>query len=292
MTFWLRVWLVLWLGGGIAFAAPQPVQVTDDAGREIKLLVPATRLITLAPSLAELAFAAGAGERLVGVSAYSDYPEAVRSLPQVADAVSVSIERILELKPDLILAWQGATPLKELERFNALGIPVAIIGVSKLDDVPRVLRLLGQLSNGGERSERAARAFETRIKALRGAKRSDGMKTAFVEISRQPLMTVNGEHFLSDILRTCGVRNVFADATQVVFEPSRESVLQAAPAVIIYGKSRQANPRPDARDAQLYKGLSAVRPAAMIGIDADHLMRPGPRMLDAAAALCAAISRP
>src|SRR5690606_38311901 len=108
----------------------QPVQaavtVTDDLSHQVTLDAAASRLITLAPHLAELVYAAGAGETLVAVSAYGNYPDAVGSLPEVGDAVRVDIERIVALKPDAVLAWASGTPVAARERLEALGIPVVV----------------------------------------------------------------------------------------------------------------------------------------------------------------------
>ena len=115
----------------------------DDAGRPKAMTYSAKRVVTLAPSLTELVFAAGAHEQLVGVSAYSDYPEAASFKPQVVDATGVSFEALLALKPDLVLAWKGGTRPVDIARLESLGVNVFFIGISTLADIPRAMRTIG-----------------------------------------------------------------------------------------------------------------------------------------------------
>src|SRR5687768_4934531 len=124
----------------------QSVTVTDDRGKSVTLARPAQRIVALAPSLAEMAHAAGAGERLVGVSRHSDFPPAVRSLPQVGDAVRVDLERIAALKPDLILAWRSGNSPGDVERLERLGYPAYVSEPRRLADIARQVRAIGTLA--------------------------------------------------------------------------------------------------------------------------------------------------
>src|SRR4051812_42831326 len=147
----------------LAFAASAvaaPVTLRDDAGRTVSLPAPAQRIVTLAPFLTELAFSAGLGARVVGVSAHSDYPAEARTRPEVASAVGVSLEGIAALHPDLVLAWRDSVRDEDLERLRALGIPAFVTQARELDDPPRLLEAIARLG-GGDAS--GAHAYRRRI---------------------------------------------------------------------------------------------------------------------------------
>jgi iron complex transport system substrate-binding protein len=237
----------------------------------------AAAVVTLAPSLTELVYAAGAQQNLVGVSAYSDFPEAARSLPKIADASGISFEALLALKPNLVLAWKGGTRPADIARLTSLGINVFVIEVRTLADVPRAVRTIGQLvarPAGDDTPSRFATTFESRLKRL--------------QISQLPLMTVNGEHLIAETIKLCGGENVFSDAPQVVVEPSREELLKRGADAIL----RPASIHQDrARDQALYAGLSAYQHGRIYPLNADWILRPGPRILLAAEEICAALDR-
>ncbi len=251
----------------------------------------AVRIATTAPSLTELVFAAGAGSRLVAVSAFSDFPAAARQLPQVADFSGINIEALLVSKPDLVLVWRGGTRETDIARLQKLGIVVEAIGVVSLEDVPLALRRIGQLAGSLPAADVAAGLFSSRLAALKSRYHAAARVPVFFEISRVPLMTINGNHFISEVLRICGGDNVFAGVTQMVFEPSREALLEKNPQIIFYTVGKSAGTPPAARDNTLYQGLVAVAAGNVVALDADALLRPGPRLIDAVAETCAALDR-
>lgn len=268
-------------------AHSQPVAALRDAdGRPALLGTPAVRVVTLAPSLTELVFAAGAGDKLAGVSAYSDYPDGARKLPVVADAVGISWESLLALKPDLVLAWKGGTRDADIARLNSLGVNVFTIAIRRLDDVPRALRSIGRLVGRPDPAEQAAGIYLRRLDALRAANAGKQKVSVFFEISAKPLMTINGDHVISEAMNICGGSNVFADAATLVSEPSREELLKRKPEAILYGKSAQDKPA----DAAVYSGLPAAA-GRIYGINADFVFRPGPRLLLATEEICRALDR-
>ena len=253
---------------------------------------PATRIVSTAPSLTELVFAAGAGAKLVAVSAYSDYPAAARPLPQVADAGGIHLEALLALKPDLVLVWAGGSREADIKRLHSLGIRTEAIGVAALDDVPIALRRIGALADTVAVAEASANEFAARLRAAQTRYASATKISVFFEISRAPLMTINGKHFLSEALRVCGGENVFADAGQMVFEPSREALLLKNPQAVFYGASKLAPATPATpRDNRLYDALLASRLGNITALDADLILRPGPRLMDAVDETCAALAR-
>ncbi len=263
----------------------------DDAGRPKATTYSAKRVVTLAPSLTELVYAAGAQEQLVGVSAYSDFPEWAKYKPQVADASGVSFEALLALKPDLVLAWKSGTKPVDIARLESLGINVFVLDIRILSDVPRVMRVLGKLLGRPlslDKPEQFAVTFESKLAALMATGKNKSQVRVFFEISQMPLMTVNGNHFISEVVKLCGGENVFSDVAQMVIEPSREELLKRGADVIL----RPASIHKDiARDKALYAGLEAYRSGRIYPLNGDWILRPGPRVLLAAEEICTTLDQ-
>ena len=267
----------LWLF--IAFPAEASAPPSNASSRV------ATRIAALAPSLTELVYAAGAGGKLVAVSSFSDYPLAARALPQVADYSGINIEALLSLKPDLVLVWGSGTQEKQIERLATLGIRTERIDIETLADVAKALRRIGELAGTIPLAERAAAQVAARARSLAAQFKSKPLLRVFVEVGRSPLLTVNDRHFVSELVRLCGGKNIFADAAQLVFQPSREQLLIEQPDIILFGDSRGKEPE-RTRNMGLYTGLDAARRGDLVGVTADHLLRPGPRLIDAAEEMC------
>ncbi len=275
----------LLLAAGTANAATAMPALTDADGRTVALAVPATRVVTVAPSLTELVYAAGAGGRLVGVSAYSDFPQAAQALPAVADAAGISLEALLALRPDLVLTWKSGTRESDVQKIRAARIPVFAIEVVQLDDVPKALRAIGQLTGGETAAEAAAAGFQKHIGALRAANTGKPVVRTFVEISALPLMTVSNKHFISEAIRACGGVNVFGEVQQLVFQPSRESLLARKADLVLFARGNAK----ERHDEAMYQGLAAARDGLVLPLTADYIFRPGPRLQYAVDEVCTAM---
>ena len=272
----------------VPLSLPAPVSVQDDAGKTVVLTSPAKRIIALAPSLTELAYAAGAGAKLVAVSSYSDFPTEAKKLPQVADFSGVSFELLLTLKPDLVLAWKSGNREKDLQRLRDLDIPVYAAEVVKMADVPRVLRDIGKLAGSGEASEMAASQFELRSLLLQKSNAAKRKISVFFELGESPLMTINGNHAISEAITLCGGENIWKAAPSLVFTPSREAMVAMQPQVILYPTSAKQSGKTEARRSS-YEGIQAAREKQIYGIDADYILRQGPRFIDGVAEVCDAL---
>ena len=282
---------VAWRATGAAAITPiTTITIVDDRGKTVSLARPATRIVTLSPHLAEIAFAAGAGASLVGVSARSDFPEDARRLPVVSDAGRIDLERILALRPDLVLAWLSGNPSRQLELLERRGIPVLAIEVRRLDDIPRLLRLLGAAAGRGETAELAALQAEQSVRML--AARYAGLRKlrVFVEIWHEPLMTVSGSHLISDVLQVCGGKNVYAKAGALTLAVSPESLLVLRPEVVIMSSGAGSEAEQAGRWRRLAL-LPAVQQGALYEVDPDLLHRQGPRLIEAARTLCEHLER-
>jgi len=267
----------------------QPVSVADDRGKQVVLAAPAQRIVALAPSLAELAFGAGAGGRLVGVARFSDFPPAARDIPRVGDAARVDFERIVALKPDLVLAWKSGNSAADVARLESLGYPAFVSEPARLADIPRLLRGIGTLAGTLPAAGNAAQEFEREITALRGRYAQARKVRVFYQIWHRPLLTVNGAHMISDVIALCGGENVFADVNQLTPSVTLEAVIAAKPEVILGGGSAGGE-----REFAAWWRASSVpllRELPAYYINPDHIQRQTPRIVEGAKAVCSALEQ-
>ena len=199
--------------------------VIDDTGARIELAAPARRIVTLAPHATELVYAAGAGDRLVAVESASDHPPAARDLPRIGGAGALDRERLLELEPDLVVAWHSGNRPADLDWLARQGIAVYRTEPARLDDVAEAVRELGELAHTRERAERAAAAWETAL--AHACRPAYAPRRALVVLWDRPLMVYGGAHWINEVLARAGYVNVFADVRRGVFSPSPEAVLAA-----------------------------------------------------------------
>lgn len=283
-----RLSLSAFICGSIAFAvAAQPVSVKDDRGKVVTLNRPVQRIVTLAPHLTELAYAAGAGEKLVGVARHSDYPAAAARIPRVGDAVRVDVEAILALKPDLVLAWRSGNPPAEVGRLEQIGLPVLATEPARLSDIPRLLRAIGTLAGSGGHAQMAATEFEGEIQALRERYAKARRIRMFYVIWHKPLLTVNGAHLISEIISLCGGENVFADLGQLTPNITLEALIAARPAAILGGAS--AGGAKGFAEQWRATAVPPLRDLPAHYIDPDLIQRPTPRIVGGVKAVCSAL---
>jgi iron complex transport system substrate-binding protein len=264
------------------------IALKDDLERPVEMKQAAQRIVTLAPFLTELVFTAGAGERIVGVSAYSDYPPQARRLPQVSTAVGFDIERIAALAPDLVLVWQDSFRPEDIGRITRFGAAVFVARARTLEDVPRLLRIIGALT--GRDTAAAVRDFEARLARLRREYANRRRVSAFLEIWNRPLTTIAGRHFMNQALEICGASNVFKDLDSVAPVVSWEQVYARDPDVVV-GASSAASAADFRANWRTRGTLAAVKADRLVFVDADRIQRLTARTPDGIEELCAAIDR-
>ena len=278
--------------GSLAFSSTQstaaPITLTDDVGRNVALKEPARRMVTLAPFLTELVYAAGVGDRMVGVSAYSDYPPEARKLPIVSSAVGVSLEQVAALHPDLVLAWRDSIRNEDIERMSRLGMAVFVATGRRLEDVPNLLTRIGEMT-GADVSHLRSK-FQTELSTLRARYAGKPRIDVFLEIWHKPLTTISGSHFMNDALDICGLRNVFRDHEGVAPVVSWEELYARNPSVIV-GTGSAANEAEFLANWKERPTLSAVKSGRLEWIDADTLQRPTTRTPRGIATLCERLDR-
>jgi iron complex transport system substrate-binding protein len=258
--------------------APPPAEPRSAGGY--------SRVVTLAPNLTELVFAAGAGDVLVGVSAYSDYPPAARQLPVVGDAFSVDRERLALLDPDALFVWQSGTPAHVVDQLREAGFRVEVLRTRSLDDVIDTLRRIGELTGRRSSADLAADRFSEELAALRRDYSGSADISVFYQVSRRPLFTINGEHYVSELISICGGSNVFADLGELAPAVSAEAVVARDPEVMLASDEGGEDTFSEWRR---WPGMAANRYRNLFLIAADEVGRATPRVVAAGRAICAAL---
>lgn len=274
---------------GLWSAAAWPaVSAIDSDGRRILLDAPAERIISLAPHITEQLFAIGAGEKIVAASEFSDYPPEARGLPRVANSASVNVEAVLALRPDLVIAWRLDATAAALKRLESLGVNVFYDEPRRLQAIADMIEALGVLTDRSANAKPLAASLRQELARLQATYRLRRPVSIFYQIADHPLMTLNGQHFVSDAITLCGGRNVFADAPIIAPVVNLEAVIAANPEAIITA-------RPEIADTGWqsfwlrFPALRAVRAGNLFAVPMNEMHRHGPRAIDATAKLCALI---
>ncbi|HEV2111128.1 MAG TPA: cobalamin-binding protein [Gammaproteobacteria bacterium] len=261
------------------------MQLNGADGITVTLKAPAQRVVSLAPDLSELLFDVGAGDTLLGTVEYSDYPAAAKAIPRVGDGFHVDVEKVLALKPDLVLAWAGGTPQALMDKLRALKLPVLAIATHELPDVAANLETLGSATGHEAAAAKAAGDFRERLAALQDSYAQAAPIRVFYEISAEPLFTVGGPQSISRLMRLCGGHNVFADLSELGPAVSLEAVLARDPQAIVTGDG-EGDVAERFKRWQQWPQLSAVRYKNLYAVNDDWISRATPRLLDAGKQLC------
>ncbi len=245
-----------------------------------------SRIVSLAPSLTELVFAAGAGDTLVGVSAYSDYPPAALDLPIIGDAFTVDQEQLALLQPDALLVWESGIPEHVVEDFRRVGYQVEIIRSRSLQDVALALRRIGEITGHQAEANAAADAFLADLNSLRNRYADEAVVSVFYQVYQRPLYTINGEHYVSELIEVCGGQNIFAELDSLAPAVSVEAVIERNPEVMLASTDAGDNAF---GEWQRWPNLTAVRAGNQYIMPADEIGRATPRLIVAGEAVCEAL---
>lgn len=261
---------------------------TGEQSRNSSSESASTRVVTLAPSLAELVFAARAGDKLVGVSAYTDFPPAALDLPVVSDAFMVDQEQLALLKPDLLLAWKDGTPLHVVDQLRKAGFRVEVIQTDSLDDVAVAMEKIGELTGNLQSAAEAAASYRQQIQQLTDRYSGSEQIDVFYQISSRPLYTINSAHYISEILTLCGGRNIFDDLDDLAPMVDVEAVISRGPEVMLaaFDSTQTAF---DIWDR--WPELAANRYGNRFFVPANEIGRATPRLVAAGEVVCNALNK-
>ncbi|WP_273429111.1 cobalamin-binding protein [Marinobacter sp.] len=262
----------------------------DALERQQCLASPAQRIVSLSPGATELLFSAGAGDRIVAVSAWSDYPPEAVTLPQVGDSNRLDLEAIVALQPDLVVAWIDGNSRVQLQKLSAIGINVFWLAPRRFEDIGLAVEQLALLTGQSELGRQRAADFRQGLSELQAEYADARPIRVFFQIWDQPLMTVNREELISKAITLCGGVNVFADLPRLVPRVSAEAVVTANPDVIVTSGQDSSDLSGLARWQQ-FPELAAVKNENLFVEPPSLLARPTFRMLDGTRHLCETLER-
>lgn len=265
----------LWLFTTSAYA------VVDDIGENISLAKGATRVISLAPDITEILFSIGAGKQIVGVVSASDYPLAAKKIPRVGSYSGIDLERIAALHPDLIVTWSH-TFTRQLAPLKKLGIAIYTTEPHRLEDIPRTMLALGDLTNNVKTAQQQAQKFEKDLTNLRLQYRDAHPVSVFYQIGDYGLLTINKASWINQAIALCGGKNIFAEANLSVPEVDLEAVIKANPEVIL----TDAESKNWHKKWGAWPEMRATKHQFLFALDPDLIDRAGPRLLLGAAKIC------
>jgi len=272
------------VAAGVAAAV---VSTRDDAGTQVTLAAPAQRIVSLAPHATELLFAAGAGTNVVGVVAWSDFPAAANTIPRVGDAIGLDLERIVSLRPDLIVTWPWTAPA-QVEQLRARGIPVYMVDAKSIGGIADNVERLATLAGTSARAAPALADWRRRLHVLESRPAPALPWRVFYQLGGAPMFTVGAPQLITQAIRVCGGRNVFGALAAPAPSIDVEAVVAARPQVIIAGTDH-AVPPAWLQAWKRWPEVPAVRAGNLFTVDAMLLHRPGPRFIDGVAQLCVAL---
>jgi len=235
--------------------------------------------ITLSPHLTELVFSAGGADNLMGVSAYSNYPVEATNKQIIGDAFHLNLELISEINPDVIFYWHNGTPLQTIEQLNSLGFNLVNIDISYLADIPKAIHQIAQILNSQPAED--VNLFASQLSQIRQQTMNRIKQSALIQISDQPIFTVNGQHWMSEAIQVCGLNNVFKDLTSLSAAVTLEAVVLNKPDVII-----RLEPLQDENQLSRWSSIPAIANQHIAVLEADHFTRPTLRTLAAIKSLC------
>ena len=276
--------LVIFGGLGKTQSSIAEIALLQANGETLSLARPATRIVTLAPNLAELVFAAGAGERLKAVVEHSNFPERVAQIPRVGDAFRIDLERIIEIDPDLVIAWKSGNPQTALQKLQQLGVKVWQIEITRPEEIADTVENISRAAATEIVGKALASQLRSRLAEQQQQNAGKVPVDYFYQIAPRPLYTINGQHIISRSLAICGGRNVFADLPALAPQISREAVISANPQVMIAPKN--PGEPPALLTWQDWPGLQAVKNGSLLYLPADEISQATPRLLDSIDLAC------
>lgn len=276
----------------LLIAAPSllaaPVSVKDDLGNTVTLAAPANRIVTLSPSVVEVAYAAGAGDKIVGTVEYSDYPVSAQKIPRVGGHSKINLEAVVAAKPDLVIAWESGNSPTAIAKIRELGIAVYMSQPHKMTDIPGEIERIGMLTGTETVAKKSANDFRKRYELLAAKYKNRSPVSVFYQVWQNPLITIGGQQIMSDAITLCRGENIFAALKPLAPRVSFEAVIAANPEAIV--TSGMADQNPEMLDAwKKWPNLTATQRNNFFFVQSDLMNRSGPRILEGTQLLCEAL---
>ncbi|MGQ7288348.1 cobalamin-binding protein [Vreelandella venusta] len=257
----------------------------DDRSRKVCLYTPAQRIATLSPGATELTYAAGAGDQVVAVVSYSDYPPEAKDVVSVGSHTRIDLEALVGLAPDLVIGWVTGNPAEQLETLEALGMPVFYIEPRNFEGVASAIERLARLAGTESDGQAVADNFRLRMAELAAQYRDREPVRTFYQVWDEPLMSVNDAHLIGQVIEICGGVNVFGEQARLVPRIDDEAVLAANPEAIVAGGMGEEN-RHWLTHWEQYSNLTAVADDNLFFVPPSLIQRPTPRLMEGSQILC------
>jgi len=252
----------------------------DEAGREVRVPDEPQRIVSLAPSITEMLFALGLGDRVVGVTEFSTYPPEAAAKTRVGSYIRLNAERILDLAPDLAVGTVDGNKLGLVELLEDAGVAVYAVNPRSVDGMIRTVEGLGAVCGVRERGEALARELRARLDRVVARTQEKRRPRVFLQINIRPIMSVNRNTLHHDVIRLAGGENITADHEVPYPRLSLEEVLDEAPDVILISSMERGGAFEEARKAWFrWNTIPAVRTGRVHLIDSDLFDRPAPRVI-------------
>ena len=251
---------------------------------------PAIRIVALAPHIVEMLFDIGAGGNIVGTVDYADHPKQALDIPRIGGYYGLQIEKLLALKPDLVLAWKTGNKISDLEQLERLGLTVAYSAPENIADVAKELTYFGELTGFELGAKKAADDYLAKLALIRQSNKNKSVIQTFYQLWSEPMMTVNRNTWIDQLMRICQAENVFADNPVDYPQISIENVMVASPELIIIPDEKSDKPQPDIQWHK-WPQIPAVKNNQFIHVNADVLHRFSTRMLTGVEDMCTKLDK-
>lgn len=246
------------------------------------------RIVALAPHIVEMLFDIGAGDKIVGTVSYADYPEAALSIPRIGGYHGIQVEKVLELKPDLVIVWQSGNKVSDVEQLEKMGLNIIYSQPDKIEDVAQELRELGQYTGHEAQADIVAKRYSQRLEKLRQQHAHIAPMKVFYQLWPEPMRTINKTTLINQLIEVCQGQNVFADNPTAYPQIGIENVIVAQPEIIILPNERSNKEQPII-DWHKWPEIPAAKHDRIIRVNADLMHRFSTRMLEGIEDMCAKI---
>ncbi len=269
----------------VSFPTFSQISLPDDLNRTVSLLSPPKRIVSLAPSITETLFAIGAGDAVVGVTDYCNYPPEAKTKQRVGGVVNPSIETIVSLKPDLIVLSMEGNVREDFRKLTSFGIPVFVTNPRTLQGINNSIEQLGMLTGRKANADKLIQSLHVRTDSIKAIVAKEKKQTVLVFVSLQPIIVVGQNTFFSELIELAGGVNVVKHGASTYPTYSREAVLKSNPDVLIFLSDVLAKPADLVTLFPEWTKLKAYKQNKIFRIDADIVSRPGPRAVNGLEAL-------
>lgn len=257
------------------------LKLVDEVGREVNFNFPPKRIISLAPNITEILYGLGLDEEIVGVTIHCNFPQKVKEKPKVGSYINIDFERVVSLKPELIIATAAGNTKDMVERLEKLGFPTYVIFPKKIQDIMKSVLNIGHIVNREREAHVIVQTMQNRLKKIHELTRCLSRPKVFLQIGEAPLVTVGKGSFGDDLINLSGGENIAGNEKQMYPRLGIEEILKRAPEVIIVSTM---NPKGDYQKVFLewsrWKTIPAVKNKRIHLMDSDLIDRPSPRIID------------